>query len=116
MSVKIRLQRFGRKHKPYYHIVIANSRRSRNGKIIVRLGNYNPHKNPPYIALNIDSCIEWLNQGAQPTNRVKSLLYSRGVYFKKHLLNGFKKKALSIDQVEEKFNQWLFKHNISSIN
>lgn len=107
MAVKIRLQRHGRKRKPYYFIVIANSTSPRDGKFIERIGSYNPNTNPATINIDTDSALKWLDYGAQPTETVKAILSYQGVLFKKHLLRGLKKGALTEQQVEEKFAEFL---------
>ena len=79
MSVKIRLQRHGSKGKPFFHIVVADSRARRDGRFIEKIGTYNPITNPATIDLNVDSAVKWLNNGAQPTETVKNLFKSNGV-------------------------------------
>ncbi len=74
MSVKIRLQRFGRKKQAYYHIVVADARAPRDGKFIDRLGNYNPNTNPATIELDVNSTVKWLQNGAQPTDTCRAIL------------------------------------------
>ncbi|MGX7638256.1 30S ribosomal protein S16 [Candidatus Karelsulcia muelleri] len=91
MSIRIRLQRKGKKNKPFYSIVIANSNSPRDGKFIEKIGIYNPVQNPYIVEVNVDKAIYWLEKGAQPTNTVKSFLYKKGVFYKKHFLNGVKK-------------------------
>ncbi|MGX7592866.1 30S ribosomal protein S16 [Candidatus Karelsulcia muelleri] len=90
MSLRIRLQRKGKKKKPFYSIVIANSNSPRDGKFIEKIGIYNPITNPYIVEVNVEKAIYWLEKGAQPTNTVKSFLYKKGVFSKKHLLNGVK--------------------------
>ena len=107
MSVKLRLQRFGRKKRPYYHVVVADGRAPRDGKFIERIGSYDPTTNPATIVLNLDKAVEWLQKGAQPTDTVRALLSYKGAIHKNHLLNGVRKGALTEEQVEEKFNAWL---------
>jgi len=107
MPVKIRLARKGRKRRPFYHIVIADSRAPRDGKFIERVGNYDPTTNPATINLDFDKALDWLRKGAQPTDTVKAILSYRGVLLKKHLLEGVKKGALTEAQAEEKFEAWL---------
>jgi small subunit ribosomal protein S16 len=107
MSVKLRLQRFGRKKRPYYHVVAADGRAPRDGKFIERIGSYDPTTNPATIELNLDKAVDWLQKGAQPTDTVRALLSYKGAMHKNHLLNGVRKGALTEDQVEEKFNAWL---------
>ncbi|MGX7592320.1 30S ribosomal protein S16 [Candidatus Karelsulcia muelleri] len=86
MSLRIRLQRKGQTKKPFYSIVIANSKSPRDGKFIEKIGIYNPIKNPYIVEVNVDKAIYWLEKGAQPTKTVKSFLYKKGVFYKKHLL------------------------------
>ena len=107
MAVKMRLQRHGSKKRPFYFIVVADGRAPRDGKFIQKIGTYNPLTVPATIQLDRQKALEWLNKGAQPTDTVKAMLSYRGVMYKKHLLNGVKKGALTNDQVEERFNAWL---------
>lgn len=107
MSVKIRLQRHGKKGKPFYHIVVADARAKRDGKFIEKLGTYNPITNPATIELNVDSAVKWLNNGAQPTDTARSILSYKGVLYKKHLLGGVAKGAFDEAEVEKRFNAWL---------
>ena len=107
MSVKLRLQRFGRKKRPYYHVVAADGRAPRDGRFIERIGSYDPTTNPATIELNVDKAVAWLQKGAQPTDTVRALLSYKGAMHKNHLLNGVRKGALTEEQVEEKFNAWL---------
>ena len=107
MPVKIRLARHGRKHRAYYHIVAADSRAPRDGKFIERLGNYNPNTNPATIELNFDRALQWLLNGAQPTDTVRAILSHKGVLMKKHLLDGVKKGAFDEATAEQKFKEWL---------
>lgn len=111
MSVKIRLQRFGRKKVPYYHVVVADSRAPRDGKFIEKIGSYLPSTQPAQIELNIDRAVHWLLNGAQPTDTAKAILSYKGALYKKHLLTGVKKGALTMEQAEEKFNKWLEEKN-----
>ena len=106
MPVKIRLQRQGRKKKPFYHVVIADSRAPRDGKYIERLGIYNPNTNPATIELNFDRALSWLQKGAQPTDTCRAILSYNGVLYKNHLLNGVKKGAFDEATAEVKFNEW----------
>lgn len=107
MPVKIRLQRKGRKARPYYHIVVADSRAPRDGKYIERLGFYNPITNPATIEINFDRALTWLQNGAQPTETARAILRYEGVLMKKHLLEGVKKGAFDEAKAEEKFQSWL---------
>ncbi|MFI2741293.1 30S ribosomal protein S16 [Zhouia sp. PK063] len=107
MPVKIRLQRHGKKGKPFYWIVAADSRAKRDGKFLEKLGTYNPNTNPAQITLDVDSSVQWLQNGAQPTDTAKRILSYKGVLLKHHLLGGVAKGALTAEQVDEKFNAWL---------
>ena len=107
MPVKIRLQRHGKKGKPFYWVVAADARAKRDGKFLEKLGIYNPNTNPATIELDIDSSVKWLQNGAQPTDTAKAILSYRGVLLKHHLLGGVLKGALTEEQAEEKFNTWV---------
>lgn len=107
MAVKIRLQRHGKKGKPFYYIVVADSRARRDGKFIEKLGTYNPITNPATIELNVDRSVEWLLNGAQPTDTARAILSYKGALLKKHLLGGVKKGAFDMDEAERRFNAWL---------
>ena len=72
--VKIRLQRQGAKKAPFYHIVVADSRRARDGKIIEQIGTYNPMTEPSTIVLNKEKVETWIKNGAKPTDTVKALI------------------------------------------
>ncbi|MFD1614472.1 30S ribosomal protein S16 [Gelatiniphilus marinus] len=107
MPVKIRLQRHGKKGKPYYWIVAADSRSKRDGKYLEKLGAYNPNTNPATVELNVDSAVKWLQNGAQPTDTAKNLLSYKGALLKNHLVGGVRKGALTEEQAEAKFTAWL---------
>lgn len=107
MPVKIRLQRKGKKKFAFYHIVIADSRAPRDGRFIENVGIYNPNTNPATIDINFDKALSWLQKGAQPTDTCRAILSYRGILYKNHLLNGVKKGALTLEQVEAKFEEWL---------
>lgn len=107
MATKIRLQRFGKKGKPFFHVVVADSRSPRDGKFIERLGSYNPNTNPATIEINFDKTLEWVNSGAQPTDTARTILSQKGILYKKHLQGGVKKGALTVEQADAKFEQWL---------
>jgi small subunit ribosomal protein S16 len=107
MPVKIRLQRHGKKQRAFYHIVVADSRAPRDGKFIEKLGVYNPNTNPATIDLNIDAAVQWLHNGAQPTDTTRAILSYKGVLYKKHLEGGVKKGALTQDQADVKFAAWV---------
>jgi len=106
MPVKIRLARHGRKRNAFYHIVVADSRSPRDGKYIERIGSYNPNTNPATINLDFDKAINWLGNGAQPTDTARAILSYEGVMMKKHLLEGVKKGAFDEAAAEVKFEAW----------
>lgn len=106
MPARIRLQRYGRKARPFYHIVIADGRAPRDGKFIEIIGTYNPVTNPAEIELDTDKALMWLQNGAQPTDTVRSILSFKGVIYKNHLLKGVAKGALTLEQAEAKFLIW----------
>ena len=107
MATKIRLQRHGKKGKPFYYIVVADARAPRDGRFIERLGSYNPNTNPATIDINFDKTLDWVNSGAQPTDTCRAILSYKGVMYKKHLQGGVKKGALTDEQSEAKFQAWL---------
>jgi small subunit ribosomal protein S16 len=107
MPVKLRLQRHGKKGKPFYWIVAADTRAKRDGRYLEKLGSYNPNLNPAKIELNIDSAVKWLENGAQPTDTTRAILSNQGVLLKKHLSGGVKKGALTEEEAEKKFQEWL---------
>jgi small subunit ribosomal protein S16 len=107
MPTRIRLQRKGKKGKPFYHLVIADGRAPRDGKFIEKIGTYNPLTDPATIELNFDRALYWLQVGAQPSDTARSILSREGVLLKDHLLRGVKKGALTAEEVEEKFKAWL---------
>ena len=107
MSVKIRLQRHGKKGKPFYWIVAADARAKRDGRYLEKIGTYNPNVNPAEINLDVDSAVKWLQNGAQPTDTAKNILSYKGAMLKNHLVGGVRKGALTEEQAEEKFKAWL---------
>ncbi|MBN2597340.1 30S ribosomal protein S16 [Labilibaculum sp. A4] len=106
MPVKIRLARHGRKRNAFYHIVVADSRSPRDGKYIERIGSYNPNTNPATINLDFDKAVNWLGNGAQPTDTARAILSYEGVMMKRHLLAGVKKGAFDEAAAEVKFEAW----------
>ena len=106
MPVKIRLQRHGRSKRPFYHIVVADSRNRRDGKFIERIGDYNPLSIPATINLNVDRAFEWVMNGAQPTDTVRKMLTFKGVMYKKHLQRGVTKGAFDQEEADKRFNEW----------
>ncbi len=79
MAVKIRLRRMGAKKAPFYRVVVADERSPRDGKFIDEIGYYNPLRDPAEIKIDSDKATKWLNDGAQPTETVKSLLKKSGI-------------------------------------
>ena len=107
MAVKIRLQRKGRKKRPFYHIVVADSRAPRDGRFIERLGLYNPMTKPATIELDREKAYDWLLKGAQPTDTTRAILRFKGVYYKKHLMRGVKKGAMTQEEADAKYEKWV---------
>ena len=91
MPVKIRLQRHGKKGKPFYWVVAADVRAPRDGKFLQKIGTYNPNTNPAQIEIDIDEAVKWLHFGAQPTETARRILSYKGVLLKYHLQGGVKK-------------------------
>ncbi len=107
MAVRMRLQRFGKKGRPFYHIVVADGRAPRDGRFIEKIGTYNPIADPAQVVLSMDKALQWLQNGAQPSDTVRSLLSREGVMMKHHLLKGVTKGALTLEQAEAKFDAWM---------
>jgi small subunit ribosomal protein S16 len=107
MPVKIRLQRKGRKQRPFYHIVVADARSPRDGRFIERLGTYNPMTKPATIDIDRQRAYEWLTQGAQPTDTVRAILRFKGVFYRKHLMRGVTKGALTQEEADKKWEEWI---------
>jgi small subunit ribosomal protein S16 len=107
MAVKLRLQRHGKKGKPFYWIVAADARSKRDGKFLEKIGSYNPNVNPAIIDLDVDGAVKWLQNGAQPTDTAKAILSYKGALLKNHLAGGVRKGALTEEQAEAKFQAWL---------
>ena len=107
MPVRIRLQRHGKKGKPFYWIVAADSRAKRDGRYLEKIGTYNPNTNPATVELNVDKAVKWLENGAQPSDTARTLLSYRGAMLKHHLNGGVKKGAFSQEEADKKFSVWL---------
>lgn len=84
MAVKLRLQRFGSKQKPFYRVVAADSRKPRDGRFIEVIGTYDSLKTPAEIKIDEAKALQWLSQGAKPTDTVKSLFSKQGILQKFH--------------------------------
>ena len=106
MATKIRLQRGGRKGYAFYSIVIADARAPRDGRFTEKIGTYNPNTNPATVDLNFDRALYWIECGAQPTDTVRNILKSEGVYLMKHLRGGVKKGAFDEAAAQKKFDAW----------
>jgi small subunit ribosomal protein S16 len=107
MPVKIRLARRGRKKRPYYHVVVADARAPRDGKYIENIGSYNPMTVPATIELDREKALEWIMKGAQPTDTARAILKFKGVYYRKHLLRGVEKGALTEEKAEEMYKSYI---------
>lgn len=105
--VKIRLARRGRKKLAMYDVVVADARAPRDGRFIEKLGTYNPLTVPAKIDIKNDRAFHWLMQGAQPSDTVKAMLSYRGIMLKKHLQIGVIKGALTQEQADSKFAEWV---------
>jgi len=106
MATRIRLQRFGKKNQPFYHIVIADGRAPRDGRFIEKIGTYNPLTHPATININFDRALYWVETGASPSDTVRSILKHEGVYLMKHLRGGIAKNAISENEADKKFETW----------
>ncbi len=102
MAVKLRLRRGGKKKKPIYMLVAADTRSPRDGKFIENLGQYAPLQNPPTLAFKDERIIYWLKNGAQPTDTVRSLFRRKGLWLKWSLM----KKGAEPAKVEEEYAKW----------
>ncbi|TDA65643.1 MAG: 30S ribosomal protein S16 [Clostridia bacterium] len=79
MAVAIRLRRMGAKKRPFYRVVVADTRSPRDGRFVAEIGYYDPAKNPPQIKIDQEKALYWLKAGAQPTDTVRSLLKKAGI-------------------------------------
>lgn len=114
MAVKIRLQRHGSKKRPFYFIVVADSRAPRDGKFIQKIGTYNPLTVPATVQLDRQKALEWLHKGAQPTDTVRRILSYKGVLFLKHLLRGVKLGLFDEAAAMQKFQKWHEEHEANT--
>jgi small subunit ribosomal protein S16 len=88
MPTRIRLQRKGKKGRPFYHLVVADQRSPRDGKYIERIGAYDPNRNPALVEVDRDKALDWLQKGAQPSDTARAILSYTGVVYRNHLQNG----------------------------
>ena len=107
MPVRIRLQRHGKKGRPFYWIVAADGRAKRDGRYLEKIGTYNPNTNPASVELDVDRAVKWLENGAQPSDTARTLLSYRGAMMKHHLNGGVKKGAFSQEEADKRFATWL---------
>ncbi|TDQ42397.1 30S ribosomal protein S16 [Aureibacillus halotolerans] len=84
MAVKIRLKRMGSKRKPFYRVVVADSRAPRDGRFIEEIGTYNPVAKPAAFQVDEEKALQWLQNGAQPSDTVRNLFSSNGLMKKHH--------------------------------
>lgn len=106
MATRIRLARAGKKRKPIYNIVVADTRSPRDGRYIEKLGSFNPNVEPPIISLNEQSAFEWVMKGAQPSDTARTLLSKKGVLLRKHLQVGVLKGAIKQEDADKKYDAW----------
>ena len=116
MAVKIRLTRHGKKNYAYFHVIVADSRAPRDGRFIERIGTYNPNTNPAFIELDSEKALQWINNGAQPTDTCRRILSYKGVLLKKHLQDGVKKGALTQEAADAKWNAWFQEKELKVAN
>lgn len=107
MPTKIRLQRHGKKGKPFYHIVVADSRAPRDGRFIERIGSYNPISNPATIDIDSDRALDWMMKGAQPTETTRAILSYKGILYRVHLAKGVAKGSLTQELADSKYEAWM---------
>lgn len=93
MAVKIRLNRMGAKKKPFYRVIVADSRAPRDGRFIANIGYYDATKQPAVVKIDEQQAIDWLSKGAQPTDTVKSLFSKEGIMKKWDEIKRAKKEA-----------------------
>ncbi len=106
----MRLQRHGSKKRPFYFIVVADARAPRDGKFIQKIGTYNPLTVPATINLDRQKALEWLHNGAEPTDTVRRILSFKGVLYLKHLLRGVKLGLFDEAAAMMKFQAWHEEH------
>lgn len=102
MAVRLRLRRMGRKKRPFYRIVAADQRSPRDGRFIEVLGIYDPLQNPHKVEVNEERITYWLDQGAQPSDTVRSLLSQRGIMYRRELTQ----KGVEPEKISEEMKKW----------
>jgi small subunit ribosomal protein S16 len=111
MATRLRLQRHGKKGKPFYHVVAADARAPRDGRFIEKIGTYNPNTNPATIEVKHDRALHWLQVGAEMSDTVRALMKYKGVVYHNHLLNGVKKGAFTEEEAQKRFEKWMADKN-----
>ena len=111
MATRLRLQRHGKKGKPFYHVVAADARAPRDGRFIEKVGTYNPNTNPATIEVKHDRALYWLQVGAEMSDTVRALMKYKGVVYHNHLLNGVKKGAFTEEEAQKRFEKWMADKN-----
>ena len=106
MATKIRLKRIGRRNRPFYRMVVMDSRSRRDGAAIEELGWYNPIDVEHSFSLNDERIIHWLRDGAQTTDAAHKLLRRAGIAHKWHLIN----QGLNDSQIEKEMQKWNLNH------
>ena len=106
MAVRLRLQRHGKKGKPFYYLVAADARAKRDGRFIEKLGTYNPNTNPATIEVVHDRALHWLQVGAEPSDTARAILKYTGAIYHNHLLNGVRKGAMTEAEAQKRFDAW----------
>lgn len=100
----------GRKQKPFYHIIIADSRSPRDGRFIEHIGSYDPTTIPASVNIDKEKALDWLQKGAQPTDTVHKILSFKGILYHKHLLRGVRKGVVPQEVADQKWQQWEESH------
>jgi len=101
VAVKIRLKRMGKKKRPFYRIVVSDSRSPRDGKFIEKIGHYNPITDPREVVINEERAIYWLTRGAIPTDTVKSLFKEKGINIRFDLMRKGKSEKEIIEELRK---------------
>ena len=115
MAVKIRLARRGRKKLAMFDVVVADARAPRDGRFVEKIGTYNPNTNPATVVLNEKQAIQWVLNGAQPTDTVRAILSHKGIMYAKHLQVGVNKvlsrknKQMRSSRLGKQRKKYLFK-------
>jgi small subunit ribosomal protein S16 len=107
MATRIRLARRGRKRRPIYDVVVADTKAPRDGRFIEKLGIFNPNVETGQISINEESAFNWIMKGAQPTDTARKVLSERGIMFRKHLQVGVLKGAVKQEDADAKHKAWM---------